>query len=121
MKRIRIPLAILLATLVPIWVFVVAPKLTPRIPKDWEWKVDIIGFQNWADASSNQWTEDVLTLLRHMKRNISTEHDTAIIKDTYETRNAQTGAVEWEYSSEFTVDKRTGMNLRNDTIDRTGF
>ena len=120
MRRTKILLTIMFAVLIPVWIFLVAPKLTPRIPANWEWQVNIVGFQNWADRSTNQWAEDILILINVTKSKVRAEQNTAIIKDTYQTRNAQTGNVEWEYSTEFTVDKRTGMNLKNDKVDRSG-
>ena len=97
--------------LIPIWIFSVAPKLTLRIPSDWEWKVEFIGYQNWPDPATDEWTSDKLTLYEREAKAVRTKGNEAIIKDIYTSYDVMGKAITWQNDIEFAIDRNTGIYI----------
>jgi hypothetical protein len=111
MKKIYLILAGLMALMIPIWVFIVAPRIIWRIPPEWRQSVKCIGYQSWPDSATNKWTKEESVLYEREKSVIKREKNRGAIKDSYVTKEPLTGKITWEYAPVYEVDLKTGMHL----------
>lgn len=122
MKNILLIVGVLCLVGAGVWRFAIAPQYEQRFPDGWEWVVNSIGQTSFADETTGQFPEgttladDPINLtIRTVTADASAAPDgQALISDHYETRNATTNAVDWEFTTTATVDQQTGKHVGDD-------
>ncbi|MDX6290828.1 MAG: hypothetical protein QOH42_2627, partial [Blastocatellia bacterium] len=114
-KKILISVALALLGITAIWQFVLAPRLTPRIPSGWSWTTDYIGFQTYADPQTGKIPEqDVSTTYRQSIKIVpNSERPGLVVLDSnYTINDITSGQVSWEYELLASVNPQTGEHLK---------
>jgi Porin PorA len=98
------------------WRFVLGTQLNQRFPDGWKWEMNTLGKNSFADATTGQFPAgttlaDDPDSLNTRTISATTENAPAghvIITDYYAVHNATTNALDWDFSTNATVDATTG-------------
>jgi Porin PorA len=124
-RQIVAIIGVLLIAAGGVWKFTISPRYEQRFPAGWTWEYNSLGYTSYADEATRQFPEG--TTLSDATVNISIRSVSAaavpdnpaevVITDHYETHNAATNAIEWEFSLTTTVNAATGLIVDGELAD----
>jgi hypothetical protein len=117
MKKLLIPIGLILLALAGVWKFGLSSRFTQRIPDNWAWHASFVGIATWADEATGEYPleDDVSTYERTISiigRDDAT--GSLLLEDEYESRDVNTGVVTWEFIFTAPVDPATGMHTSDE-------
>ncbi len=116
-KKVFISVGLLLFGLTAVWHFALVPRLTERIPPDWNWEASYIGYQTNADPQTGILPEkDLTTKYTHAITTVpnSSQPGSVEINDSYIIHDISTGQVVFAFNYRARVDPRNGQDLREE-------
>jgi hypothetical protein len=125
MKKLLIPLGIILVLTAVFWRFGFSERWHQRFPDGWEWEFKTIGQTDYADAETGAFPDG--TTLKDSPLNLTERLITAStegaaegevkLTDHYTTRDPLSNAIVWENTLEATVDQITGRYTSEEYAD----
>jgi hypothetical protein len=116
MKRTLIVIGLLLLVAAGAWKFALSPRYEQRFPPGWSWEYNSLGYTAYADEATGQFPEGttladspINVTVRTINAAATDNPGQVTITDRFESRNASTNIVEWEFTAEAVVDAATGQ------------
>jgi PAS domain S-box-containing protein len=104
-KQTGLVLAFLLFAAIPLWVFVVAPRLQ-RLPRDFHYTASIVSTDNFFDAEKNAYAGAIYSQTRYSYDTIEQSGSAVIVKNTFDVRTPDDQPI-------FAVERLYGIDRTN--------
>ena len=116
-KRIFIAAGLVLFSLTTVWYFVLAPRLTARIPAGWQWESNYIGYQTYADPQTGKISDENAAGTYSQSISIvpnSAQPGSVELHSQYVVRDIASGQVTYAYKYLAPVNPQTGEHLKEE-------
>jgi hypothetical protein len=117
MRTLLIVLGVVLIAAAAAVRLVVAPNLAQRIPAGYGWEVNFIGTNTYPDPETGELNQDAVSTYTRSVEIVTDDPvvealpGSVLLRDTYTTRDVNTGVVTWIYPFTAPVDPQTGLHM----------